>query len=152
MIETLIIVRGKQIKAVYWDLSPEALQPSPSYTSGSNRGNRPCIRARRDLLYLVLASPSSRDHRSSPEINSQCASPADLIGTLASRWEPLSLSQWPSDLDLTILIVSLTEPIPLDLVRPLPLRSDGLSSWSERNGISKSDLATRQLQVKTKIK
>jgi hypothetical protein len=57
------------------------------------RARRPCSHLLREALHTVHDLSNARDHRSSPEINSQCASLADLVETLASPVRLLSLSQ-----------------------------------------------------------
>jgi hypothetical protein len=94
--------------------SPEAsttrarLQRPPSSSAGRNREQRPRSRDRHSALKAVAPSPSSRSHRSSPEINFQCASPDLLAGNLA-RGEPLpQISFRPFDLDRAVHNMSLT--------------------------------------------
>jgi hypothetical protein len=108
------------------------------------------------------SSPRSSEHR--PHVRSpgeppeQCHRPPpsrDLVGddeTLASTGEPLPLRSHPLDLDVTILIESLTEPVWDDLIRPDLLKFDGLKSRSARTGISEPQCATCRSVNQTEIK
>jgi hypothetical protein len=64
---------------------------------------------------------------------------------------PLSLFR-PSDLDPKDQISSLNERVPVNLMRPTPLRSNGLGSWSNRSGTVLSQSATWPAQVQNRFK
>jgi hypothetical protein len=71
----------------------------------------------------------------------------DHARTLASTGEPLPLRSYLLDLDLTTLIESLTELVWDDLIHLGLLKSNGLSSRSNRNGTVQSEAATCRLTI-----
>jgi hypothetical protein len=95
----------------------------------------------------VVASPLSRVQQNTAIIHPLRTSPANLAGTLASTGEPLPLRSYLLDLDLMTLLESLTEPVWDDLIRPDLLKSNGLSSRSNRNGTVQSEVATFRLTI-----